>query len=514
MRPTGTEEQQLDCSDDGLIAAANLLAAQMRDATRPGICPKCLYLFARTIWEKSHEATVVHILIHKHDFWTSCTSLASSPIISGDITRIRILLDNNLLSCGQKHLHARASQSLGDSVLCTMDALFQCLYAALSRGPQKKYTNILVSKKGMWPTDLSDLMPRGANPYVAWASVIPTHSALAFISRLAVVARQEIMSDLIGSPARDVLIELFVRVLYRWHRPDYEFPLTLRTAQESGVQLVSPTRAESSATLREVVYMIIVIQEGPGRLLDDLTNIAIGYESQLHDAIIDLVDRPDFTDIAKKNRLIATASMLASQGHLPKHRLVEDLDHSPGMLHIAENGADVTDAIHLYLRLRQDHRKCHNESCNRYSREDDGGVRSLAICSRCKSARYCGTICQLVHWTKGSQGVPHKVVCSALGKFQDAQALVNGSDKQHFVQMLSDKAIISKSEFIGLANMALRDKIIPLNIRLSIYLRVREAPDQQRSLPSHAQQSAGLFSDANDTVEEVAIADDYSTRIH
>ncbi|EJD39646.1 hypothetical protein AURDEDRAFT_171278 [Auricularia subglabra TFB-10046 SS5] len=399
-----------------MAAAADALTVQLQDKEHPAVCPKCLHVFANALCDARNEKLAVSLLKSHHRFFTACTQVASAPGASGDLSALRITLDGNVAGCPNKARHVFASHALRDSVACAMDALCHCLYVSVAKGSNKKYKNILLSKSGMWPSTLDELIPTDVKAYARWACTLPRWHAVALLSRLLLVARRKVMEDLSCGPSRDRICATIVRAMGLWRTPDSQFPHEIRQYLSHDVPLGCPPPEDAALIITLVIGLFVVFEEGPDRLLDDFRSFSSGYERILHDAITAFVEDPTRrVDGNQKDLLLSVASMLCSRANFPVHPLVQELRKQPPKSGSLErDGLNLADTILVYLQQRRDDQTCSGPGCKNYARRGDQGSCALSLCGKCKFLRYCSPECQKRDWTVGSHDVPHKVICSAL----------------------------------------------------------------------------------------------------
>ena len=75
-----------------------------------------------------------------------------------------------------------------------------------------------------------------------------------------------------------------------------------------------------------------------------------------------------------------------------------------GILHwLRKGGHGTVDKLDMLRRhSREGAKYCHNEGC-----EVVGQLKDFKVCPQCKTARYCGAVCQTQDWNAGG----HKVTC-------------------------------------------------------------------------------------------------------
>ncbi|EJD37155.1 hypothetical protein AURDEDRAFT_173789 [Auricularia subglabra TFB-10046 SS5] len=451
-----------------IVDAAESFTPQLHDVDRPGVCPKCFFVFAKALWDEPCMPIAVQLLKSHHDFWTACAQLACAPGAEGDLAPLRRTLDANIAACPTKSRHVYAVKALPDSASCLMDALCRCLTAAVSFGSQKKHKNILLSKNGMWPSALEQIMPDGIAAYARWACVLPTHCGLALVSRLTVIARRQVMEDLVQTPSRDRVAATLVRAFRQWRVPITDFPIIRRHLLEPDVALGRPTLEEAAAILWQAICMLTVFEEGPDRRLDDFSDFSFGYERLLHDAIIDTLTKPGFDAVKQKEDLIKAASALQAKSDLPLHPVVAEYRRRPDVQRYVKDGLTFGDMVFMYLRQRRDSRLCSGPGCDKGARDgaDGTGVRALSLCSRCKIMRYCGPECQRLDWTNGRCDVPHKVVCSALCKFLQRGILGPDASMPVFTAAYRGMDILTDVETASLTKLALMDDLLHMEFQI------------------------------------------------
>ncbi|EJD35151.1 hypothetical protein AURDEDRAFT_175785 [Auricularia subglabra TFB-10046 SS5] len=467
-----------------MATAAVTLTTQLQNTERPAVCAKCLYVFAQALSDKENEAIAVALLKSHHAFFTACAKVASAPGATGDLSPLRSTLNANAAACPNKRYHAFASLALGDSVACVMDALCQCLFAAVCRGSQKKHNKILLSKNGMWPSSLEELIPTDVKAYARWAGTLPRWHAIAFLSRLLIVARRKVMEDLSLSPARDRICSTMVRSMRLWRVPESEFRPEIRPYLSHDVPLGRPPIQDAAQILGQVVGLLVIFEDGPNRLLDDFRFFSDGYERILHDAIVAFLEKPTCPlDAKHRDTLVGAASMLSSRGNLPVHPLVEQSRQptSPTGHNLARDGLNLAHTILVYLEQRRDDRTCAGPGCTSYAREGETGTRALSLCGKCKFLRYCSPECQKRDWTVGRDDVPHKVICSALCKFERAGVSPRATSMDAFSRVYFDNTTLTDEEFTWLAKWTLLDDRLPYEFKLgALNLFMRQSRDAAR----------------------------------
>ncbi|EJD39651.1 hypothetical protein AURDEDRAFT_116073, partial [Auricularia subglabra TFB-10046 SS5] len=370
--------------------------------------------------------------------------------------------------CTNRADHAFASQALGDSVACLMDALCQCLFASVSKGSQKKHKKILLSKSGMWPSSLEELIPTDIKAYARWACTLPRWHAIAFLSRLLVVARRKVMEDLSCSPSRDRICATIIRALRLWRVSDSQFPREMRKLLSHDKPLGRPPVEDLGHIITQTMGLFVIFEEGPDRLLDDFRFFSAGYERIMHDAVIAFVGQPTCpADDKQKDTLLGAASMLCARGNLPIHPLVKEHRERPTKAWSAErDGLNLADTILVFLQQRCNDLTCSGPECKNYAREGDTGTRALSLCGNCQFLRYCSPECQKRDWTVGSHGAPHKVICSALCKFEKAGVSPRTASMDEFSNVYFDKTTLTDEEFTLLAKWTLLDERLPREFKI------------------------------------------------
>lgn len=448
-----------------VIAAADTFTAQLEDVQKPGICAKCFSVFAHALLEEHCAPLAVQLLKSHHDFWTACARVASAPGSHGELSPLRSLLDSNIAACPTKSWHIYAVKGLRDSVACLMDALCRCLWVAVGSGSQRKHKNILLSKNGMWPSTLEQIMPEGIGAYARWACVLPTHCGLALVSRLTVIARRQVMAELIATPTRDRIAATLVRAFRQWRIRAVEFPAASRHLLAHDVDLGRPELEEASHILLQAMHMLLVFSDGPDGRLDDFGAFAAGYERLLHDAIIDLLTKPKVKDIKQTDGLVVFASVLQARAGLPVHPLVEKYRRQPDVQRYVQNGLTFGDTVFLYLRERNNSRLCSGPGCTKGAR-DGACTRALSFCARCRIMRYCSPECQKLDWKEGRCDVPHKIVCPALCKSLAHGLIGVDGSMAAFSDAYHRRTVLTDEETVSLTTLALLDDILPVEFKL------------------------------------------------
>jgi TPR repeat protein len=100
--------------------------------------------------------------------------------------------------------------------------------------------------------------------------------------------------------------------------------------------------------------------------------------------------------------VVEAAGATTSAGVLEVHDVPPDVFTS--VVHwLRKGGANPTDGLNSFRRTAvEGARYCCNEGC-----EVVGVMKDFKVCPQCKTARYCGDVCQKQDWTTGE----HKTRC-------------------------------------------------------------------------------------------------------
>ncbi|EJD32785.1 hypothetical protein AURDEDRAFT_178117 [Auricularia subglabra TFB-10046 SS5] len=453
--PDAPDPSDRPLSDSDVVAMAELVSEQLSNTTHPRVCPVCLYKLAAALWHNSLEATVVHLVETNHAFWSACAATVSAPGTTGDVTRLRLILADNVTFCSNAR-HVDRSLRLRDNVAALMDTLCTCIYAALSKGPHRDQSAILRSKNGAWPTSLGDVAPTGIGPYVRWACILPTPSPLAIICQLFFVARRTVMRDLLVAPSQERLVLTVIRALRQWRLTNSEVPDCQADVFAHDVQLPPVDREDRQTILSQVYRLTLWLVTGPDLRLDDLGDLARGYEAPLHDALIHASSTSFAGDSDKRYILVAAASMIASAARLPLHPLVQEFRQSPDVDQVYDC-MTIGQAVYLYISRVS--LRCAAPNCDSNTRA--GSSHSPAMCSPCRIVRYCSVQCQRLDWKVGHNGAPHRIICGAIHKIIGPDRFAPRLSMSNFVAAYNHPSILTRQERRVLAKAALRSGILP-----------------------------------------------------
>ncbi|EJD33522.1 hypothetical protein AURDEDRAFT_131639 [Auricularia subglabra TFB-10046 SS5] len=470
MRPGWSSLQDCRRIDD-VIAAAEAVTGQLADVARPSVCPTCIYGLASTLGDRWHAGTTLRLTVTHHAFWSACASMVSAPGVLGDLGSLRRVLDSNHRTCRNWRTHFTRQPPFGDSVAALMTALIICICLALDSG-SRIHETLFSGTHGMWPSTLGDVIPSGIGPYVRWACVLPARWPLVVIRRLLSAAHRTVMQQLMVTPTRERLVITFVRAFRQWRVLDSEFSSVPTGVLEYDVRLPPISHDEGSSIAFYAYIIVLVLIGGPERHHDDLGDLALGLEPQLHDALVHAAASVK-SSVGTRSMLIEAASAISAYADLPIHPLVREFRRTPCPRH-AYTILTQGQAVYLYVMQRRDSTRCSGPGCGRNTREDG---RTPAICSRCRIVRYCGTSCQRVDWTTGRDGAAHRDVCSALHKFVDAGVFTHGTTMGEFVDAYDDPSFLAGRERRALTRWALTSGVLPARFHSAIHGMLQNVSD-------------------------------------
>lgn len=412
--------------------ALKVLAPQLEDPGNPQCCPLCLPQYSAMLLHPSGEPALTALLDCAHSFFDSCAKVLATPRTRDDLPPLRRMLARNVLRCGTKIWHGYLPSRSPDVLAQFVSALYAFMQAPFLRGrrPMKPGVTFSKSRRGVWPSSLTDLLPFGIEAsfaaHVFWWDTLITCDAYPFLVMILDIARPSILPLFLADQHRAKLMDSLLIAL----TSSLPKSPTARGEADPISAWTPRERRNGPPFAAEFIHKLLV---GHDCQIGDSRGFYVGYESVLFEAVSAI-----FHDAETRSHLLEHhASILTSLAltiHLelclPESALHPDFIAArerhgitrPGAIEQEfATGARMTQMLVL---TRRTVRACARLGCSAVaaatSPEEYG---KLQTCARCKLFQYCGRECQQADWKGAGGGAPHKKLCPVLCKLAEGGAL-------------------------------------------------------------------------------------------
>ncbi|EJD39429.1 hypothetical protein AURDEDRAFT_128228 [Auricularia subglabra TFB-10046 SS5] len=389
-------------------ATAEKLARHLADPRDPTLCPLCLGASTRTLCQDFIEH-FPRLRIECHPLFDACIATLTLRRTPDEVTQLQRKLISNLQCCRKHRGPDDLYQPLSAPVYLrsVLENAGYVFTTAVEQGERSfaaraEKNKAFADKRGRWPVHVEQLFPDGVHAAVdallGYCELYISAAPIGVIRGMLIAARSAILPVLLADAFRPRVVDVALKML---------------DPVASGIAANAPWLLENRLAFNEIRLFVGILMIGPGGLPRDVTELFAGYEPELLRVLGPVTENLAHDDTLFPS-LAGWCAGVAKRQNMPlPPRVARWVESS--LAHPDRNRPPAHFVYQLVLLLTGS-RICSGPACTLSSLQTED-AKPFPACARCRVPRYCSRACQRRDW-KGDGGapVPHKRVCSVLGK--------------------------------------------------------------------------------------------------